>query len=52
MLTCPRRCERRYPIQSMKHLESILLTILAALLGLAFVTACVVARALLVDYVL
>ena len=36
----------------MKHLESILLAILAGLLGLAFVTACVVARALLVDHVL
>ena len=36
----------------MKHLDSILLAILAGLLGLAFVTACVVVRAFLVDYVL
>ena len=36
----------------MNILKSILLAILAGLLGIAFVTALVVARALLVDYVL
>lgn len=36
----------------MKYLQSILLAILAGLLGLAFITAIVVARALLVDHVL
>lgn len=36
----------------MTIIKSLLLAILCGLLGLAFVTAIVVARALLVDYVL
>lgn len=36
----------------MNILKSLLLAILCGLLGLAFVTACVVARILLVDYIL